>query len=145
MLMPPAPEDSIVQAIQLSVSPVFLLSAIGVTLSVLTNRLSRIVDRLRALEEKPDLAIPEHRKEIARLHLRSRHINIAITLCVTSALLVCSLIATIFLGQLLQSHSATAHSSTAIAILFVICMIAFIGSLLFFLFEILIATKFLRH
>jgi len=36
--------------IQLSVAPVFLLTGVGAMLSVLTNRLSRIIDRARVLE-----------------------------------------------------------------------------------------------
>jgi hypothetical protein len=40
----------IAKTIQLSVAPVFLLTAIGTTLAVLTSRLNRIVDRARVLE-----------------------------------------------------------------------------------------------
>ena len=36
--------------IQVAVAPVFLLSALGTTLSVLTTRLGRIIDRARLLE-----------------------------------------------------------------------------------------------
>jgi hypothetical protein len=35
--------------IQVALTPIFLISAIGVTLNVLTNRLSRIVDRARTM------------------------------------------------------------------------------------------------
>jgi hypothetical protein len=35
----------IAHGIQLAVAPVFLLSGVGVTLTVLTNRLARIIDR----------------------------------------------------------------------------------------------------
>jgi len=37
-------------AIQQSVAPVFLVSGIGAMLAVMTNRLARIVDRMRAIE-----------------------------------------------------------------------------------------------
>ena len=40
----------IVHLIQSAVAPVFLLSGVGVTLGVLTNRLARVVDRARFLE-----------------------------------------------------------------------------------------------
>ena len=40
----------IAHSIQLAVAPVFLLSGVGVTLTVLTNRLARIIDRARSLE-----------------------------------------------------------------------------------------------
>ena len=37
----------IVHAIQLAVAPVFLLTGLGAMLAVMTNRLSRVVDRAR--------------------------------------------------------------------------------------------------
>ena len=44
--------SDITRIIQLAVAPVFLLTAIGTILSALNNRLGRIVDRRRVLEEK---------------------------------------------------------------------------------------------
>jgi hypothetical protein len=41
----------IADAIRLAVAPVFLLTSIGAVLSVLTARISRIVDRARELED----------------------------------------------------------------------------------------------
>ncbi|OLC69938.1 MAG: hypothetical protein AUH78_22430 [Gemmatimonadetes bacterium 13_1_40CM_4_69_8] len=41
---------AVAHAIQLAVAPVFLLSGIGAMLAVLTNRLSRIIDRGRVLD-----------------------------------------------------------------------------------------------
>ena len=46
-----APLVDIGHVIQLAVAPVFLLSGIGIVLTVLTNRLARVVDRARKLEE----------------------------------------------------------------------------------------------
>jgi len=42
--------------IQLAVAPVFLLTGVGGLLAVLTNRLARIIDRARFLEERLVLA-----------------------------------------------------------------------------------------
>ena len=42
----------IAHLIQVALTPIFLISAIGVTLSVLTSRLARIVDRARAMEDR---------------------------------------------------------------------------------------------
>ena len=42
----------IVHLIQSAVAPVFLLSGIAATLGVLINRLARIVDRARLLEDQ---------------------------------------------------------------------------------------------
>ena len=37
--------------IQLSIAPVFLLTGVGTNLTVLTNRLARIIDRSRTIED----------------------------------------------------------------------------------------------
>ncbi|MGA2779642.1 MAG: DUF2721 domain-containing protein, partial [Steroidobacteraceae bacterium] len=42
----------IAHLIQVALTPIFLISAIGVTLNVLTSRLSRIVDRARETEDR---------------------------------------------------------------------------------------------
>ncbi len=39
----------VAHSIQLAVAPVFLLSAVGVVLTVLTNRMTRIIDRARSV------------------------------------------------------------------------------------------------
>ena len=39
------------EVVRTAVAPVFLLSGVGVTLTLLTNRLARVVDRARALEQ----------------------------------------------------------------------------------------------
>ena len=41
--------------IQLAIAPVFLLTGIGTMLVVLTNRLGRIIDRTRVLEDRLDI------------------------------------------------------------------------------------------
>ncbi|WP_318258473.1 DUF2721 domain-containing protein [Geobacter anodireducens] len=51
--MQPEPVISnIAHVIQMSVAPVFLLTGVGAILSVLINRLGRIVDRARVIEQK---------------------------------------------------------------------------------------------
>ena len=45
---------AVAHVIQQSVAPVFLLSGVGAILSVLTNRLSRVIDRFRTLDERDD-------------------------------------------------------------------------------------------
>jgi len=40
------------EVVRTAVAPVFLLSGVGVTLTMLTSRLARVVDRARVLEQK---------------------------------------------------------------------------------------------
>jgi hypothetical protein len=135
--------NAVAHAIQLAVAPVFLLSGIGAMLAVLTNRLSRIIDRARFLETQlttstPDAAGSLH-TELRTLARRARHISHAIILCTVTALLVCTVIATLFIGAF-----GGFDASVPVALLFVIAMVAFIAGLLSFLREISIATARLR-
>jgi hypothetical protein len=133
----------IAHSIQLAVAPVFLLSAVGVTLTVLTNRLARIIDRARLLEGlppvNPDPISRETRAELGMLSRRAQLIQRAITLSTACALLICLVIATLFAGFALGRDL-----SWVIMILFIAALAAFIGALLLFLLEIRSATASLR-
>jgi hypothetical protein len=50
---------AVAHAIQLAIAPVFLLTGIAAILSVMTNRLGRVTDRARVLEERLECASPE--------------------------------------------------------------------------------------
>jgi Na+/melibiose symporter-like transporter len=131
------------RAIQLSVAPVFLLSGIGAMLAVMTNRLARIVDRARTVEERLVDATPhEHEKaerDLRVMSRRARCIYIAITLCTITALFVCAVVATMFLGAFIGFNAAM-----PVAVLFVGAMTTFFVGLVFFLREIFLATAALR-
>jgi Protein of unknown function (DUF2721) len=135
--------NSIGQVIQIAVAPVFLLSGVGVMLSVFTGRLSRIVDRARVLEERLGFAGGRHESEVQSeldtLSRRSRVIDRAISLGICAGMLVCMVIVALFVGDLFAIDL-----SVAIAVLFVLAMLAFIGAFTCFLREVLIATKNLR-
>lgn len=132
------------RTIQLAVAPVFLLTALGTVLSVLTTRLSRIVDRARMLSARPidllqDSALREHNDELTSLSRRRWLINYAITCATLAALQVCLVIAFAFLGFMLSQNF-----SLAIAGLFLGTMVTFISALLLFLCEVLIAVRSMR-
>ena len=134
---------TVAHAIQLAVAPVFLLSGIGAMLVVMTNRLARIIDRARVLEEKLETASPEVvptlRADLEVLSRRAKLISRAITLCTVTALLVCTVIAILFL-----SAFSRFDASIPVALLFIAAMSAFFLGLLWFLREIYVATVSLR-
>jgi hypothetical protein len=133
----------VVHAIQLAVAPVFLLSGVGVFLTVLTNRLARVIDRARQLEDRlhgqPDSRQQEMQAEMAMLSHRAWMVNIALTLGTSCALLVCLVIALLFVGSALRIDM-----ETIISIMFVTAMAALVGSLSIFLREIFLGTATLR-
>jgi ABC-type multidrug transport system fused ATPase/permease subunit len=129
------------RTIQLAVAPVFLLTALGTLLSVLTTRLGRIVDRARVLDARrfePHQVseLDAHNDELGTLSRRRYLINYAVTCATLAALQVCILIAGAFLGFMLHRNF-----SLFIAGMFIGAMAAFISALLFFLREILISVS----
>jgi hypothetical protein len=141
--MPDSILQGITHTIQLAVAPVFLLTALGTTLSVLTTRLSRIVDRARRVEarlrDEESAARSASVRELRMIEGRVRLIHWALTLGTSAALLVCLLIAVAFLGYLLG-----ARVGTSMAILFVAAMAAYVGALVCFLREVFIAIATMR-
>jgi hypothetical protein len=133
----------VAHAIQLSVSPVFLLSGIGILLTLLTNRMARIVDSARELEAR--LKVPdaydraELRRRLRDLARRGRAINFSITVGTLSALLIALVVALIFAGTLVRFELGP-----VVAVLFITCMVLLVASLCGFLFEIRVATVTVR-
>ena len=136
----PAAVASVSHVIQLAVAPVFLLTGVGAILSVLINRLARVVDRFRVLEcelqKATEHAVAALKEEMALLSRRARMIHWAIGLCTSCALFVCLVIGLLFLGSVIS-----ANLSSAISILFIVAMLALVIGLLCFLREITLARS----
>lgn len=129
----------IAHVIQLAIAPVFLLTAVGTLLSVLTNRLGRAVDRRRVLASRlPELDATIAALATGELDYIARRVKLvytAISLAVTGALLICLLIALAFIDAFVLLNLAK-----GIATLFVLAMLALIGSLSVFLREIFLGV-----
>lgn len=126
--------------IQLAIAPVFLLTGVGTLLMVLTNRLARIIDRTRVLEDRLDAGPNDaHLGELDVLYARWHLINLAITLSTACGLFVCLVIALLFLGD-----TTNLPLDRYIAALFVSAMVALIGAFVYLLREIFVASKTLR-
>jgi hypothetical protein len=137
----------ITRVIQLAVAPVFLLTAIGTILSALNNRLGRIVDRRRVLQERlrrGDTGDAEGLKDDGyELELLARRIGLiyhSIVMAIVCALFVCLLVASAFVGAFVAVDIAR-----LIGTLFILAMFALIGSLWLLLREVFIAVKVGRH
>ena len=134
----------ITRLIQLSVAPVFLLTAVGTIINAVINRLGRAVDRRRQLE---DLVMAyegdERDKILVELETIARRIRLSlgsIASAVFSALLVCLLIGLSFVGAFIRFDL-----SEVVAGLFIFAMVSLTICLLMFLREVTIAAKSGRH
>ena len=125
----------IASAIQLAVAPVFLLTGIGSLLAVMAGRLSRVVDRFRMLSETENSLHFDKEIEMEMLLRRARWVHWAISLSAISELLICIVIAALFLGSEMRFDP-----SRAVSLLFISAMMVLILGLLCFLREIFLST-----
>jgi hypothetical protein len=138
MILETVAKAGISHVIQLAVAPVFLLAGVGAILNVMANRLSRVVDRARALELKLAAAEGEAKAELtqrlANLSRRARIISHAMVLCVVTAVLVCAVIIVLFVGEF-SAFNTTAPA----ALLFIGALLSFLLALVWLLREIFMA------
>ena len=141
--MTPEPVNDIAQAIQLALGPAFLLTGIAGLLNVMAGRLSRIIDRGRVLAGG-DGAMGKVPRDSLNLELRElerrRYLtSVAITACTIAALLVCVVIASLFLEAMLR-----APLNWLVGALFTAATAALVLGLAFFLREVHLATQTIR-
>lgn len=132
------------QVIQAAVAPVFLITGIAALLGVASNRLMRIMDRSRELENSiPDVQDIQSKKvqteELRYLWKRISLINKAYSLYTLTALLLCVVITVLFI-----SHIYTIQLSVLISSIFVGALMVLIMALMFSLREIFLTTRSLQ-
>lgn len=139
----PETVTDIAHAIELALAPVFLLTGIAALLGVMTNRLARIIDRGRHFEQNWKLMDEEARDagrfELQFLEQRRRLANRAIAAGTMAALMVCLVVATLFLEVLLE-----VRLRGAAGVFFFVSMLCLIVGLATFLREIFLATQSVR-
>ncbi len=134
--------NDVPQAIQLALGPAFLLTAIAGLLNVMAGRLARIIDRGRRLGESGAVdaaTLAALQTEIRGLDRRRYLASAAITACTLSALLVCMVIAALFLETFLD-----VPLRWLVGLLFMGATLALVVGLAYFLREVHLATKTIR-
>ncbi len=132
--------STVAQTITLALSPIFMLTAIGQLLNVLAGRLSRVVDRVRTLEQlHPQSTGPEHDRHVWELRVLDRRISIinaSLFLAVSSAVLTAVVVVGLFVATLAKLHVAS-----AVAIVFILAMTLLIASLIGFMIEVRVSLR----
>ncbi len=135
--------STIAQTIQLSLSPVFMLTGIGALLNVLVGRMARVVDRVRDLEmQHPRSTGVEHDRLVWELRLLDRRVNVinaSLFLAVTSAVMTCLVVALLFVAEL-----ASLRLGSVVASFFILAMILLITALIGFMIEVRISLRAVR-
>ncbi len=143
--MEQVPVVEIAQVITLAVAPVFLLAGIAGFLTILSHRLSRVVDRTRYVNRFIcDIKSEDHKKplelEMCLLAKRTRVINWALRFSVCGALAICLVVMCLFVGEFVLINLGS-----FIAWLFISAMALVIMSLLLLLYEVNISTSNLQN
>ncbi|MDD5034265.1 MAG: DUF2721 domain-containing protein [Methylococcaceae bacterium] len=135
--------DTLIHLLQVAISPVILISAVGLLLLTMNNRLAHAIDRARNLVKEGEKASDSHkahlREEIEVIWFRTRNIRYSIALASVSALCAALLIIVLFLTELIGLHHGWIISS-----LFIASLSALIISLVFLIVDVnksLIALK----
>lgn len=143
MMVPAVNLNDVGQAIQLALAPVFLLTGIAGILNVMAGRLARIIDRGRQLTEGPEsnsVELSDRQKlELSNLEQRRHLASSAITSCTFAALLVCLVIAALFLEVLLGLEL-----KWLVGLVFTGSTLALVAGLAYFLREVHLATQTVR-
>lgn len=123
-------------------APVFLLSAVAAFISVLTGRLSRIVDRSRTINRIAEVDHDRHflRADLPRLKRRASLVHRAITLSLLSGVATSLIVVFMFGGAFL----AIEHEWGA-ALLFISAQTLFAASLVCFAMELRIGLSDFDH
>jgi len=133
----------IVQTIQLALTPVFVLVAIGNILNILSTRLGRVVDRWRLLEDLHTRTQgPQHDMVVIETRVLDRRISLttqAIRLMVLSALSIGVTVAILFISGL-----SGYDWHTAAALTFLASIVKALIALVLFLRETQVAAQALR-
>ena len=137
------------QGIQLAVAPVFVLTAVAAMIGVVANRLARIIDRARLLEDRIDALssavggggpkVDQAYFELGELRKRGLLVNASITLLTLCALLIGLTIIVLFLGETTDTQVGR-YAVTS----FLLGVVSFLLALLCFLAETVIATRLLN-
>ena len=129
------PMLGLAKVIQLSVAPVFLLTAIAGLLSVISNRLARVLDRAQRLQSVRDEAM-----DLALLKRRMTLLTRASEAVTTTGVLVAAVVAVTFISAI-----AVIDLTAIVVPLFVVAMLSLMVGLLTLLLDTRVSARLIRR
>lgn len=130
--------ESLIKVLQASISPVAMISGVGLLLLSLTNRFGRVTDRLRELvgERRAGQGTPRIDNQIEIFHRRARIVRSAISASVGCMFMASLMVLLLFVMALFHFR---AH---LVVLMFFAVSIAFlIASLTFFLLDMRLSLR----
>lgn len=142
--MDPRGLDQVARILQLSITPVALISGVGLLLLSMTNRLGRIVDRSRVLgreakQPMDDAARRALSAELRILFQRARLMQLAIASIATCIFLAALMVASLFAMNLLHDDLGP-----LVLGLFALNLLFLVASIVCFLGDIFLSIRWLH-
>jgi hypothetical protein len=130
--------ENLTRVLQASISPVALVSGVGLLILSQTNRLGRVTDRVRELASQRRRAAQDDHldRQIAVLLRRAQVLKVTITAAVASVLLASVLVLLVFTTAILA-----VNIDRVIIAMFAASILSLIVSLLFFLYDMHLALR----
>jgi hypothetical protein len=131
--------ENLGKVLQASISPVALVSGVGLLILSQTNRLGRVMDRLRGvIEQRRLLKVPDAHleQELSVLQRRAQILRAAITTAVVSALLASVLVLLLFTAAVFGTRM-----DVVIVAMFATSLLSLILSLVLFIFDMNMALR----
>ena len=136
--------DLVAHIIQVSLSPIFLLTALGTLLSVFSLRLARVADKVDSISQATKGASPEeaHALSLQLMHFRHRSLalDVAIVLAGIGGAATCASVLTLFVGALRDITAAF-----VLFALFGLAILCAIGAITAFIVEMLLSSIGIRN
>ena len=135
--------ESFTRLLQLSVSPVVLISGVGLLLLSVTNRLGRAIDRSRMLSDKLDakeMDLGQAAKEQLRVMIRrAEFLRLSVSMTVASIFFSCVMI--LFLFVLIFFDVRWEYE---VLVAFCLSLLSLLGSMVYLLLDIYLSLKALK-
>lgn len=138
-------QNELIQILQTAISPVVLVSGIGLLLLSMTNRFAHTTDRIRLLVKQMDYLEEDpqnyrQKVQIRILYRRSRILLLAISFALASVLFVSLLITTLFSTLFLE-----VNLQGTVIVLFTVSLLCLVVSVLLFIQDMSLALKALKE
>jgi hypothetical protein len=142
-LAPEAPGE-LVRLLQTSISPIALISGVGLLLLSMTNRLSRVIDRSRSLAAQVRHPVDGESaaRDRAQLHVLAKRAQLlwgSIAAVMITVLCSCAMVLLLTLMAFLQ-----VNLRAAVVTLFLVAVLALLVSALVFFGDVLLSLRALR-
>ena len=140
----PEAAGELVHLLQMSISPIALISGVGLLLLSVTNRLGRVIDRSRALaaELRAEPASEAADRQRAQLHVLIRRAGFLwASIASVTVTILCSCVMVLMLTSVVFFHVAL---SEAVVALFFLALLSLLVSALLFFGDVLLALRALR-